>query len=128
MQQRVLRIVGWVITVLASLLLLLSATMKFSAPPMVTEQFVDRFGYPAPALLWIAVTEVACVILLLIPQTAILGAILLTGYLGGAVATHVRVSDPFITPIVLGVLVWAALVLREPRLRAILPLRFAQKV
>ena len=58
-----------------------------------------------------------------IPQTSVLGAILLTGYLGGATATHVRVGQPFWFPIMMGVLVWAGLFLREERLRALIPLR-----
>ena len=58
-----------------------------------------------------------------IPRTSILGAILLTGYLGGATATHVRISDPFLMPVVLGVLVWGGLFLRDGRLRALIPLR-----
>jgi hypothetical protein len=58
-----------------------------------------------------------------IPRTSVLGAILLTGYLGGATATHVRIGDPFFAPIVLGVLVWGGLVLRDDRLRSLLPLR-----
>jgi xanthine/uracil permease len=58
-----------------------------------------------------------------IPQTSVLGAILLTGYLGGAVATHVRIDDNFVPPIVMGVLVWLGLFLRDPRLRALIPLR-----
>ncbi|TLY12797.1 MAG: DoxX family protein, partial [Nitrospirae bacterium] len=58
-----------------------------------------------------------------IPQTSVLGAILLTGYLGGATATHVRIGEPFYMPIVLGMLVWAGLFLRDDRLRALLPLR-----
>jgi hypothetical protein len=68
--------------------------------------------------------EICCALLYAIPRTAVLGAVLLTGYLGGAIATHVRVGDPsFVTPLVLGMIAWAGLYLRDPRLRALLPLR-----
>jgi hypothetical protein len=74
--------------------------------------------------LGLGITEVACTIIYLIPRTAVLGAILLTGYFGGATATHVRVGDPsFVGPVVLGVLVWLGLFLRDDRLRALIPLR-----
>jgi hypothetical protein len=70
------------------------------------------------------VLELACVALYAIPQTAVLGAVLLTGYLGGAVATHVRVGDPgFVAPLLLGLSAWAGIFLREERLRAVLPIR-----
>jgi hypothetical protein len=62
------------------------------------------------------------VVCYLIPRTAVLGAVLLTGYLGGAIATHARLGEPFVAPIILGVVVWAGLWLRDPRLRALLPL------
>ena len=71
----------------------------------------------------IGIVEVACAVLYAIPQTAVLGAVLTTAYLGGAVATHVRASDPFLPPIVLGILVWVGLYLRDERLRPLLPLR-----
>ena len=67
--------------------------------------------------------ELACVLLYVIPQTAVLGAILLTGYLGGAVATHVRAGEPFWFPIIFGILIWLGLVLRDARIRALVPLR-----
>jgi hypothetical protein len=83
-----------------------------------------RLGYPARLLLAIGIAELSCTILFAIPRTAILGAILLTGYLGGATATQVRLEDPwFFFPVVIGVLVWAGLYLRDERLRALIPLR-----
>jgi hypothetical protein len=102
---------------------LMSASMKFMNNPELVKQFVEHFGYPEGALLRIGVLELACVALYAIPQTSVLGAVLLTGYLGGAVATHVRVGDPFMIPVALGVLLWAGLYLRDVRLRALLPLR-----
>ena len=83
-----------------------------------------QFGYPAHLATPIGVVLTVCTLLYLVPRTAVLGAILLTGYLGGATASHVRVEDPFFAfAAVFGVLVWAGLYLREPRLRALIPLR-----
>jgi hypothetical protein len=95
---------------------------KAEEMPSVAEEF-HRLGYPQNTTRPIAAAEIGGAILYLIPQTAVLGAIVLTGYLGGATATHVRVEDPFAGPIVIGVLVWLALFLREPRLRAMVPWR-----
>ena len=86
-----------------------------------------RLGYPARLLLGIGIAELTCAVLFAIPRTSILGAILLTGYLGGATATQVRLEDPwFFFPIVIGVLVWLGLYLRDERLRTLLPLRSLQ--
>lgn len=113
---------GWALTVLPSLLLALSASMKLSRNPQAVEGFA-RAGYPDGALLAIGVTEVVCTVVYLVPQTAVLGAILLTGYLGGATCHHVRAGEPFLTPVVVGVVLWGGLFLRDERLRALLPLR-----
>lgn len=78
---------------------------------------------PASFALPIGLVELACTAIYVIPRTSVLGAILLTGYLGGATATHVRVGEPFFALIVLGVLVWGGLFFRDPRLRELLPLR-----
>ena len=75
----------------------------------------------------IGITELVCTILYVIPQTAVLGAILLTGYLGGAVVTHVRMGEPFILPALFGVVLWLGLYLRDPRLRVLIPFRFLQR-
>ena len=71
----------------------------------------------------LGILEVACTVIYLIPRTAVLGAILLTGYLGGATATHVRIGEPWFMPVLLGVVVWLGIYLRDPRLRALIPLR-----
>ena len=113
---------GYIISVLPVLLLLVSGVMKLVKPTSVVEGFV-RLGYPESLALGIGVVELACVVVYMIPQTSVLGAILLTGYLGGATATHVRIGEPFFMPIVLGVLIWGGLFLRDDRLRALLPLR-----
>jgi DoxX-like family len=83
-----------------------------------------RLGYPASLVLPIGIAELVCVVLYVIPSTAILGAILLTGYLGGATATQVRLEDPwFFFPVIIGVLVWGGIFLREDRLRTLVPMR-----
>lgn len=115
---------GRILTALPILMMSFSATMKFIRPPQMLEQFVRTFGYPESTLLAIGVVEISCVLLYAIPRTAILGAVLITGYLGGAVATHVRIADPsFVMPFMLGVLAWAGVYLRDERLRALMPLR-----
>jgi hypothetical protein len=83
-----------------------------------------HYGYPERLLLPICIVEIVCAVLYAIPRTSVLGAILLTGYFGGATATHVRVGDPvFFVPVFLGVLVWGGLYLRDGRLRGLIPLR-----
>lgn len=111
---------GWILTILLSALLIMSAVMKLTQAQPVIEGFA-KFGYPASQAASIGVAELICVVLFLIPKTSVLGAILLTGYLGGATATHVRIEDNFVMPIILGCLVWLAIVLRDPRLRALIP-------
>ena len=113
---------GRVISALPVLMLLMSAAMKFAKPAAVVEGFT-KLGWPERLALGLGVLELAVTVLYVIPRTAVLGAILVTGYLGGAVATHVRVGDPFIAPVILGVLAWLGLYLRDPRLRALVPLR-----
>ncbi len=115
--------IGRVLSAIPVLLMFLSAAMKLARPPGVAEIFVGKFGYPDSSLVPIGVVEMTCVVVYLIPRTAVLGAVLVTTYLGGAVATHVRVSDVFLPPVVLGILAWLGLYLREPRLRELLPLR-----
>lgn len=111
------------LTAIPLLMLAMSAAMKLAHPPGVVEMFVAKFGYPEGMLTGLAIVEIACTITYLVPQTAVLGAVLLTGYLGGAVATHARVGDSFAVPLVLGVVVWAALFLRDERIRGLLPTR-----
>jgi hypothetical protein len=116
---------GRVVSALPVLMLLLSGVMKLAKPAAVVEEFA-RLGYPESVILGIGITEIVCALIYAIPRTSVLGAILLTGYLGGAVATHVRVGDNFanlISPIVGGVLIWGGLYLRDARLRALAPLR-----
>ena len=114
---------GRIISALPALLLLFSGAMKLLKVPAVIVGMA-QFGYPDHLVRYIGVLEVACAIVYLIPRTAVLGAILVTGYLGGATATNVRVEDPsFIGPVLAGVFAWAGLYLRDGRLSALIPLR-----
>lgn len=116
---------GLVLTILPALLLLLDGVMKLFKPEPVVTATV-RLGYAEGAIVPIGVVLIVCTVIYLIPQTAVLGAILLTGYLGGAVATHVRAGEgwfPITFPIIFGVLLWGGLWLRDGRLRGLLPTR-----
>lgn len=115
--------VGWVLTVLPCLAAGFSGVMKIAHAPPVVEGF-QHFGYPESTLTTIGCLEVMVAILVLIPRTAVLGAILFTAYFGGAVATHVRIGESvWIGPVLLSVSVWLGLWLREPRLHSLAPLR-----
>src|SRR5690349_15149044 len=87
--------VGWIISVLPVLILLMSAVMKFQQPDDVVKGF-DHLGWDIRLAVALGVIEIGCALVYLISWTAILGAVLLTGYLGGAIATHLRVGDPFV--------------------------------
>jgi uncharacterized membrane protein YphA (DoxX/SURF4 family) len=113
---------GRILSAVPVLMLIFSAVMKFVQPKGFSEGMA-HLGYPERLAIGLGVVELVCTILYVIPRTAVLGAILLTGYLGGAIATHLRVGDPVYTVIVLGVVVWAGLFLREARLRALIPFR-----
>ena len=114
---------GWAISALPILGLLMSAGMKITHPPDVMKMFTEHLGYSASVLPMLAALEITCIVLYAIPQTAVLGAILVSGYLGGAIATHVRVGESFAAPLAMAVLAWAGLYLREPRLHVLVPLR-----
>ncbi|MFI5345649.1 MAG: DoxX family protein [Elusimicrobiota bacterium] len=103
---------------------LMGAFMMITKNPEALEGMV-KMGWPASAVNTILTLELVSLILYLIPQTAVLGAVLLTGYLGGAVATHLRAGEAPTAAVVVGVIVWAGLWLREPRLRALMPFRKA---
>jgi hypothetical protein len=114
---------GWIVSVLPVFMLLFSAYGKLTTMEAVRKGFPEM-GWDLDLLLPLGVVEVGCTLLYLIPQTCVLGAILLTGYLGGAVATHLRLHQPAcIFPIVMGVLVWLGLYLRYSRVRALFPIR-----
>jgi hypothetical protein len=120
------RIVGTVCTSVAALFLTFDTVLKVLRLDPAVEG-TTSLGYPVDSVLWIGGIELVCLILYLVPRTAFLGAVLMTGYLGGAVATHVRISSPLLThtvfPVYVALFLWAGLYLREPRLRAIAPLR-----
>ena len=112
---------GRIISALPVLMLLFSGVMKLLKPAPVVQEF-GRLGYPEKLAIVLGIVEIGCTVIYIIPRTAVLGAILLTAYLGGATATHVRIGDPFFFPIVCGILVWLGLYLRDPRLRSLVPL------
>ena len=116
---------GRILSGLATAFLLLDGGMKLFKPAPVVKATV-QLGYPESVIVGLGVVLLASTLFYLIPRTAILGAVLLTGYLGGAVATNVRVSSPLfniIFPVILGALLWGGLWLRDRRLRELLPLR-----
>jgi hypothetical protein len=113
---------GWILGVLPMPLLGMSAAMKFVMSEEVAKGF-EHLGWPTRLGVPLAIVEIACAVLYLIPQTAVLGAILLTGYIGGAIASHVRVGDPFWIPPLLPIACWIGLYLRDPRVRVLAPIR-----
>lgn len=114
---------GWILSVLPSALLMMSGTMKLTQSQTALEGFT-HLGYDPNIAVGLGIVEVGCTIVYLIPQTAVLGAILLTGYLGGATATHLRIGEPnFVAAVIIGMVVWGGLYLRDSRIRALIPLR-----
>jgi uncharacterized membrane protein YphA (DoxX/SURF4 family) len=113
--------IGYIMSVLPALMLVISACMKLLHPPQLDEGFT-HLGWPVSLAFGLGVIEIGCTIAYLIPRTAVLGAILLTGYLGGAIATHLRIGEPGYAQFILGVLLWGGLYLRDPRIRALIPL------
>ena len=117
---------GRIIGGLAGLFLLFDSVVKVMklAPAM---EGTAQLGYPQSLVFGIGCLELACLVVYAIPRTSVLGAILLTGYLGGAVASHLRIGSPLfgfvLFPVYIGLLIWGALFLRDDRLRALIPLR-----
>jgi DoxX-like family len=117
---------GRIISALAVLFLLFDGVLKLFKTTDVVDVTV-RLGYPESVIVSLGIILIASTIIYVIPLTTFLGAILLTGYLGGAVATHVRTDGPLFSilfPVILGVLIWGGPFLRDKRLRAIIPLRW----
>jgi len=114
---------GWVISVMLALFLVMDGVMKFMLPAPVSEAFT-RLGISTSLAVPIGVILIACVVLYVIPRTAVFGAVLLTGYLGGAIAIHMRAGSSLfgetLFPIYMGVLVWLGLYLRDSRVRGML--------
>jgi hypothetical protein len=124
-QSRKLLWTGRVLSGLIVAFMLLDAVMKLVKPEFVVKATAE-LGYPESVIVGLGVVLSACTLLYLIPRTAILGAILLTGYLGGAVASHLRHGDgwfPVLFPVVFGVILWGGLCLRDERLGTLLPVR-----
>jgi hypothetical protein len=120
--------IGRVLSILMSLFMLLDGVMKLFKPEFVVKATTE-LGYPETVIVPLGIVLLASTVLYIIPPTVVLGAILLTGYLGGAVASHLRAGDdwfPVLFPAVLGVLIWLGLYLRDPRIRAIAPIRKLQ--
>jgi len=116
---------GRIMSGLPALFLLVDGVMKLFKPPVVVQATVE-LGYPESVIFGLGVTLFVSTLLYLIPRTSVLGAILLTGYLGGAVATHVRVGGPLFNvafAVIVGALLWGGLWLRDGQLREMLPLR-----
>ena len=117
---------GNVISAVPVLFLLFDGAIKlFNIAPVV--QASAQLGLPVSLAPTIGILELVCTVAYAIPRTSVLGAILLTGFLGGAIATHLRIGDPLFThtlfPVYIGLLVWGGLFLRESRLHALIPLR-----
>jgi hypothetical protein len=119
------KVVGWVISGLLAAFMLLDGVMKLVKPAPVAEAFA-RTGWPMDLSVTLGCILLVSTLLFLFPRTAVLGAILLTGYLGGAVATNLRLHNPLFSntlfPVYFGVLVWIALRLREPKVKTVFPL------
>ena len=122
---KVARWCGWILTVLIIVANLMGAGMNLSGDAEAVKRAAE-VGYPAQTLFGIGIAVVIITVVFAVPRTAVLGALLLTGYMGGAVATHIRAGQGWgstVPAFVLAALVWIAMLLREPRLRALLPFR-----
>jgi hypothetical protein len=117
---------GRVLSGVAVLFMLFDTVIHAMKPPPVVQGF-GELGFPLSAAVPLSIIELTCIVLYLIPRTSVLGAILLTGYLGGAVAVQVRIGAPLITnilaPIYIALLLWGGLYMRDERVRAIVPVR-----
>ncbi len=114
---------GYVFSALPVLFMLMSSAMKLSQQRMVVEGFA-KSGMSAGLVAIIGLIELLCVIIYLVPATSVLGAVLVTGYLGGAIMVHVRAGEAtFMAPLLLGMLAWGGLYMRDERIRMLLPMR-----
>ena len=121
--------VGRIVSGLPALFLLVDGAMKLAKPAVVVDA-TTKLGYSESVIIPLGIVLIACTILYLIPPTSVLGAILLTAYLGGAVATHVRAGESLfsvIFPIIFGIMLWLGLYLHDLRLRALIPLRSSNR-
>ena len=113
---------GIIISALPSILFVVTGLFPFIDPAKAAEG-TAHMGYPVHLGTVISILEIGCAIIYMVPQTSVLGAILLTGYLGGATASHIRIGEPPVMPLVVAALVWLGIYLREPRLQSVLPVR-----
>ena len=122
--KRLLPWAGWILSAGSISILLMSARWKLTFDPWYVQEW-GRLGWATTSLPWIGLTQLACVVLYLTPPTAVLGAVLLTGYLGGAISQYTRLGEPYpvLVPLTTALVAWAGLYLREERLRALLPFR-----
>jgi hypothetical protein len=118
---------GWFLSFVVVAQMLSSAFFRATYHTYAVAEIVTGYGYPKSAIAFIVVAECALVALYLVPQTSVLAAILMTGYLGGAVASHVRIADTAraAIPLVVGILAWGGLYLRDSRIRELVPFRRA---
>jgi hypothetical protein len=116
--------IGWVVSLWPAFVVISSATWKLTRNQWYVAEF-HRIGWPESALTGLALLQLACLALYLIPPTSVLGAVLLTGYLGGAIATYVRIGEPYpvLVPLSTSLIAWLGIYLREERLRRLLPVR-----
>lgn len=110
------RIAGVVLSAIVTVMVSGSAAMKLTSNPKLVEMLGSHLGFPTSVVPTLGALELLCVILYAVPFTAPLGAVLLTGYFGGAIAAHVRLEEPFMTPFVIAALAWSGLALRNPKI------------
>jgi hypothetical protein len=123
-QKRWMLWIGWAVSLWPAFVVISSATWKLTRNAWYVKEFA-RIGWPENDLNLLAFLQLGCIALFLIPRTAILGAILLTGYLGGAISTYVRMGEPYpvLVPLSTSMIAWAGIYLREQRLRSLIPIR-----
>jgi hypothetical protein len=116
--------VGWAVSLWPVFVVASSATWKLTRNAWYVAEFT-RIGWPASALTLLACLQLGAIVLFLIPPTAVLGAVILTGYLGGAIAAYTRIGEPYpvLVPLSTSMIAWLGIWLRDERLRALLPLR-----
>lgn len=115
------RVISWLI-VLPFIFSAMSKLFYEKMFPEMPEQMA-KMGLPMEILKPVALLEVMCIVIYLVPVTSVLGAVLFTGYLGGAILTHIRVGENVFMHVIFGMLIWLGIYLREPRLHAVLPFR-----
>ena len=122
---RWMRRTGWILSILVIAQLLSSAWFRASHHADAVAEIVTAYGYPESAIVPIVIAECVLVALYLLPQTSVLAALVMTGYLGGAVAAHLRIGDTLraAIPLVVGILAWGGLYLRDRRIRQLIPFR-----